>query len=152
MVDTSELKALQGKFQQGLDRLRELSRCLKEVCARSGLNITVEALDEVAGELPFWFAGTRYAVKVRLTDRSLDDVGVSYSVPLGWLDWGRYGTSQRADQSDFYDDKGIMCEAEKVPYHCDLSDCENGQLEQGLLHTLQRLVAKTVALNNTGSP
>ena len=152
MVDTSELKALQGKFQQGLERLHQLSRCLQEVSTRNDVRVSVEPVDEVSGELPFWFAGTRYYVRIRLTDRSVDDVGVEYSVPMGWLDWGRYGDTQKAQQSDFYDDKGVLCESEKVPYHCDLSDCGSSQLEQGLLHTVQRLVARTVAVNNVGSP
>ena len=154
MIDLEELKALETKFQQGLERLQELSSCLKTVGARVGLTLETNDVDMQRGELSFCLAGTRYFVRVRLTDRTIDDVGVSYAAPMGWLDWGRYGVADRAErveQSDFYDSQGVMCESERQAFHGDLKACDDTRLEQALLHTLQRLVSKTIAMNNAGA-
>ncbi len=151
MMDLDELKALEIKFQQGLERLRELSDCLKTVGARADIALETDDIDERQGELPFWFAGARYYVRIRLTDRTIDDVGVPYGAPIGWLDWGRYGADgrpDRAEQSDFYDSQGVMCESEKQAFHGDLKTCGDKRLEQALLHTMQRLVSRTIAVNN----
>ena len=154
MMDLEELKGLEAKFQQGLERLRELSKCLETVGARRGLALETGDIDKRQGELSFWFAGTRYYVRVRLTDRTIDDVGMPYGAPIGWLDWGRCdadGRPDRVEQSDFYDGKGVMCESERQAFHSDLKDCDDRRLEQALLHTLQRLVSKTIAVNNAGA-
>ena len=153
-MDMEELKGLEAKFQQGLERLQELSVCLKTMGARAGVTLETDDIDMRSGELPFWFAGARYFVRVRLTDRTIDDVGVSYGAPIGWLDWGRYGIdgrAERAERSDFYDSQGVMCESEKQAFHGDLKRCDDKRLEQALLHTLQRLVSKTIAVNNAGA-
>jgi hypothetical protein len=113
--------------------------------------LTVLGVDAGEGELTFRFAGTRYYVRVRLTDRSVGDPGMSYSVPMGWLDWGRYGASglrEPAEQSNYYEERGILCDLDKDEFYCSLANFEDPRLQNGLLQKLARLAARTIAQNN----
>jgi len=150
-MDVQELQAIQAKFKQGLGKLKDVSACLGRMRKKTGLEISTDPIDEKGGELPFWFAGTQYYVRVRLTDRSIDDIGADARVPIGWLDWGRYGADgQRApaEQTNFFDDRGILCELDKHEFYCNFQDCSEEQLQKGMLSTLQRLVGRTIVVNN----
>jgi hypothetical protein len=153
MMEIEELQAMQGKYKQGVEKLKELSACLGRLRERTGLEIATDPVDERQGELPFWFAGARYYVRIRITDRSIDDIGADARVPIGWLDWGRYdGECHRepAEQTNYFDDRGILCEVEKEEFYCNFRNCDDKRLTKGLLSKLQRLVGRTVAVNNAG--
>ena len=153
-MDTQELKAIQSKFEQGLAKLDLLSRCLSHLGESQGLALEVESVETKQGELGFWFAGTRYAVRIRITDRGIDDVGPSYRVPVGWLDWARgaeSGDSGPALQSNYYDDRGILCEEEKQEFYCNFESCDDSRVVGGLARTLQKLASHTIAVNNAAT-
>lgn len=155
MMDIEELQALQGKFRQGVEKLTLLGECLEHIISRHGLDLRVEGIDEREGEMDFWFAGTRYYVRVRLTDRSVGDVGAAYSVPIGWLDWGRYNSinqRQMPEQTNYYDERGILCELDKEEFYFNLQHCDEERLLKGFVQRLQRLVGRTIAMNNVQSP
>ncbi len=155
MKELEELKALQAIFRDGLEKLSLLEAYLADTKARNALDIEFDELNERDGVLNFWFAGTKYYVKVRITDRNLDDrglegdIGLEYRVPIGWLDWGRYNSRNQREipeQSDYYDDRGILCNLDKEEFYCSLQPGDK-RLEKVLLQKLQRLVSKTVAMN-----
>lgn len=153
-MDTEELKALQAKFHQGMEKLGLIRSCLAGLQQRAGLEVATEEVDPRQGELCFWFAGQRYYVRVRLTDRGVDNVGAAYNVPIGWLDWGRFsaqGVREAPEQSNYFDDRGILCELEKEEFYCNFRDCEDQRLLKGMLLKLQRLVGRTIAVNNARS-
>ena len=150
-MDTEQLKELQVKFRQGVEKLELLGACLEQLGRAQGLELRVLGVDAEEGELDFRFAGTRYYVRARLTDRSVGDPGMSYSVPMGWLDWGRYssgGLREAPEQSNYYEERGILLELDKDEFYCNLSSCEEERLQRGLLQKLARLVGRTVAQNN----
>ena len=145
------MKGLQLKFHQGLEKLGLLGKCLEKLGKAAGLDLAVLGVDSGEGELAFRFAGTRYYVRVRLTDRSVGDPGMSYSVPMGWLDWGRYGAAglrEPAEQSNYYEERGMLCDLDKDEFYCSLRSFEDERLQKGLLQKLARLVGRTVAQNN----
>jgi len=145
------MKGLQLKFRQGLEKLELLGKCLARLGKAVGLDLTVLGMDTAEGELDFRFAGTRYYVRLRLTDRSVGDPGMSYSVPMGWLDWGRYnaaGQREPPEQANYYEEQGILCDVDKEEFFCNFSSCEEERLQRGLLQKLARLVGRTVAQNN----
>ena len=154
MMELEELKALQAIFRDGLEKLSLLETCLADIKARNGLDIQIAELNERGGFLTFWFAGTLYYIQIRITDRNIDDtgredIGVEYRVPIGWLDWGRHdnrGRPEIPDQSNYYDDRGILCNLDKEEFYCSLQPGDT-RLEKVLLQKLQRLVGKTVAMN-----
>jgi hypothetical protein len=150
-MDIEQLKGLQVKFRQGVEKLGLLGKCLEQLGRSQGLDLRVLGVDAEEGELDFRFAGTRYYVRARLTDRSVGDPGMSYSVPMGWLDWGRYGASglrEPAESSNYYEERGILCDLDKEEYYCSLADFEDERLQRGLMQKLARLAARTVAQNN----
>ena len=154
-MDVQTLKAVKQKFDQGVGKLHLLERCLGQLGSDQRLDVLVEPVNETLGELTFWFAGTRYYVRVRITDRETDDVGVDYRVPIGWLDWGRHnarGQVEPPEQSNFYDQRGILCEMEKDEFYCSFEDCGDNRVASGLTKKLERLVGRTIALNNGVSP
>lgn len=150
-MDTEELKALQAKFHQGVEKLNLIKGCLAGLKQRAGLEVPTEEVSLREGELCFWFAGQRYYVRIRLTDRGVDNVGADFNVPIGWLDWGRFspqGTREAPEQSNYFDDRGILCELEKDAFYCNFKDCEDDRLLKGMLLKLQRLAGRTIAINN----
>jgi len=150
-MDVEELQALQGKFRQGLEKLGCLGKCLARLAEREGLEIKLEGIDESEGELTFRFAGNRYYVRIRLTDRSAGDVSMSYPVAQGWLDWGRFnslGAREPPEQANYYEERGLLCELDKEEFYCSLKSCDDERLLKGLLQKLQRLIARTIAVNN----
>jgi len=150
-MDVDQLKGLQVKFRQGVEKLHLLGKCLEKLGRDQGLDLRVLSVEEEEGELVFRFAGTRYYVRARLTDRSVGDPGMSYSVPMGWLDWGRYGTSgqrEPTEQANYYEERGILCDLDKDEFYCNFTSCEDERLQRGLLQKLTRLVGRTVAQNN----
>jgi hypothetical protein len=154
VMDVEQLKGLQVKFRQGVEKLGLLGQCLDGLGRSQGLDLRVLGVDPEEGELCLRFAGTRYYVRVRLTDRSVGDPGMSYSVPMGWLDWGRYnaaGLREPAEQSNYYEERGLLCELDKDEFYCSLTHCEDERLQRGLLQKLARLVGRTVAQNNARS-
>ncbi len=154
VMDMEQLKGLQVKFRQGVEKLELLGDCLGKLGSSQGLDLSVLGVDAEEGELDFRFAGTRYYVRVRLTDRSVGDPGMSYSVPMGWLDWGRYGTAglrEPAEQSNYYEERGMLCDLDKDEFYCSLTSLEDERLQRGLLQKLARLVGRTVAQNNVRS-
>ena len=153
-MDIQELKAIQATFEQGIRKLKLLSDCLGRAGEHQGLDIRVEAVDERRGELSFSFAGMMYYVKIRITDRGVDDVGASYRVPNGWLDWGRYtiaGHRESPDETNYYDDRGILCEEDRQEFYCSFADCGDERVVNGLTRKLQRLAAGTIAANNASA-
>jgi hypothetical protein len=150
-MDADQLKELQVKFRQGVEKLELLGACLEKLGRAQGLDLKVLGVDAEEGELAFRFAGTRYYVRARLTDRSVGDPGMSYSVPMGWLDWGRYGAGglrEAPEQSNYYEERGMLCDLDKDEFYCNLSSFEDERLQRGLLQKLTRLVRRTVAQNN----
>ena len=97
-MDVQELQAMQAKFKQGLGKLKELSACLGRMRKRTGLEIVTDPIDEKAGELPFWFAGTRYFVRVRLTDRSIGLLSAGFAVTPSTCN--RYQTYSERDSAN----------------------------------------------------
>ena len=153
MIDIEELKSMQAKYRQGLDKLKDLSACLGRLRKRTGLEILTDPIDEKQGELGFWFAGTRYYVRIRIADRSIDNIGADARVPIGWLDWGRQDSEcgrAPAELSNYFDDRGVLCTFEKEEFYCNFQSCDEERLEKGMLSTLQRLVGRTIAVNNAG--
>ena len=153
-MDLEQLKGLQIKFRQGLEKLELLGGCLAKIGQAQGLDLRVLGVDGEEGELTFRFAGTKYYVRVRLTDRSVGDPGMSYAVPMGWLDWGRFGGGGRREapeQTNYYEERGLLCDLDKDQFYCNLQSCDDQRLTRGLLQKLQRLVGRTLALNNVQS-
>ena len=153
-MDLEEVKAIQKKFVQGVEKLKKLKTCLSEICSREGIKVETGAIETRDGVFSFWFAGSRYYVKIRISDRALEDIGTAQKVPLGWLDWGRYnesGSRETGLYTNFFDDKGLLCEAEKEEFYCDLADCSKEKLRRGMLAILQKLVDRTITVNNTVS-
>ena len=150
-MDVEQLKGLQVKFRQGVEKLELLGKCLEKLGRSQGLDLRVLGIDAEEGELGFRFAGTRYYVRARLTDRSVGDPGMSYSVPMGWLDWGRYNTAgqrEPSEQSNYYEERGILFDLDKDEFYCNFASCEDERLQRGLLQKLARLVGRTIAQNN----
>ena len=148
---TEELIAIQEKFDQGVQKLYLLNTCLQSVSAAMGLKVTATPVEESRGMLRFCFAGADYYVRVRVTDRDVDDVGGEYRVPIGWLDWGLInddGVADGAVQSNYYDDRGILCELEKEEFYCDFSSCGDDRVHRGMSSNLSKLVGRSIALNN----
>ena len=152
IMEFEELKTIEAKFSQGIEKLNRLTECFQELKKRGLVGITIEEVDTVNGELTFYSAGTRYYVRIRITDRSLEDIGTDYKVPLGWLDWGSFDINNlrmHPDHSNFYDDKGVFWELEGKEFYSDLKNCEDEKLTKAMLLKLQRLAAATIARNNT---
>ena len=149
-MELRELQSIQHKFDQGNAKLTLLSDCLLHINDKHEINLVVESIDQKRGELKFWFAGANYYAKVRISDRGIDDIGTSYRVPIGWIDWGRY--SHDADppiQSNFYDERGILCEEEKQEFYCSFEACDDEKTASVLIRTLQMLASRSIAVNNT---
>ncbi len=154
MMELEELRGMQKKFKQGLEKLELLKSCLTALHRQTGIEVQADTIDRRAGELSFWCAGTGYYVRIRLTDRGIDNIGTDYHVPIGWLDWGRRGPGggrEAPEQSNYYDERGILCTLEKDEFYCNLQNCDEEKLSKGLLYTLQRLVGRTIAVNNARS-
>ena len=150
-MELDEMKAVQGKFKQGLEKLDQVRSCLAHLRKQLDLDVEAEEVDKREGLFPFWFAGTKYYVKIRLTDRGIDDIGTDYNVAIGWLDWGRFngtGKTEAPEQSNFFDERGILCEMEQERFYCNLENCNEERLRKGMLYILQRLVGRTIAVNN----
>jgi hypothetical protein len=154
MMELEELRGMQNKFKQGLEKLELLKSCFTALHRQTGIEVEVDTIDRRAGELSFWYAGTGYYVKIRLTDRSIDNIGTDYHVPIGWLDWGRRRPDrdrETPEQSNYYDERGILCTLDNDEFYCNLQNCDEEKLRKGLLYTLQRLVGRTIAANNARS-
>ena len=41
-----------------------------------------------------------------------------------------------------------LCELDKHEFYCSFRDCDEEQLQKGMLSTLQRLVGRTIVVNN----
>jgi hypothetical protein len=150
-MELDEMKAVQGKFKQGVDKLELVKSCLAKLNKQTGLDVEVDSLDKREGILTFWFAGTRYYVKIRLTDRGIDNIGTDYNVAIGWLDWGRFdarGYRDLPEQSNYFDERGILCQLEKEEFYCNFQNCDEEKLRKGMLYKLQRLVGRTITVNN----
>jgi hypothetical protein len=150
-MQPEEFKAIDQKFRQGLGKLEQLRTCMQQFAENQGVHLPLEDLDTTAGELAFWYAGTRYYVRVRISDRDVDDLEPGYRVPIGWLDWGRYapsGARDQAEQSNYYDERGVLCDKEKEEFYCTLDDCSDSMVRDVLSSKLQRLVTRTIAINN----
>jgi hypothetical protein len=153
-MDVEQLKGLQIKYRQGLEKLEMLGKCLAKIGQAQGLDVRVLGVNGEEGELTFRFAGTKYFVRVRLTDRSVGDPGMSYAVPMGWLDWGRFargGQREAPEQTNYFEEQGILCDVDKDQFYCNFQNCDDERLTRGLLQKLERLVGRTVALNNVQS-
>ena len=149
-----ELRLLQGVFKTGHGKLEAIAGYIEKVRKENSLDFLVDGIDEKKGELTFWFAGTQYYTKIRLTDRDVEDVGPEYRAPMGWLDWGRcnrFGRMEPPEQSNFYDEKGILCELDGKEYFCNMQTSANEQIMTVLLNTLSKLIRKTIAVNNVES-
>jgi hypothetical protein len=154
-MELDEMKTVQGKFNQGLEKLELIKSCLAKVKKQAGIEVEAEPIDKREGLLAFWFAGTRYYAKIRLTDRGVDNVGTDYNVAIGWLDWGRFGAAgsrETPEQSNFFDDRGILCEIEKEEFYCNFQNCDEEKLRKAMLYKLQRLVDRTITVNNALTP
>jgi hypothetical protein len=154
-MELDEMEAMQGKFKQGLEKLELIKSCLAKLKKRTNLDVEAEPVDKQEGILTFWFAGTRYYVKIRLTDRGVDNIGTDYNVAIGWLDWGRFGAAgnrEAPEQSNFFDERGILCEIEKEEFYCNFQNCNEEKLHRAMLYKLQRLVSRTITANNTLTP
>ena len=150
-MELDEMKAVQGKFKQGLEKLEFIKICLDTLKKQTDLDVEADPVDQREGVLTFWFAGTRYYVKIRLTDRGVDNIGTDYNVAIGWLDWGRIGTAgtrEAAEQSNYYDERGILCEIEKEEFYCNFQNCDEEKLRRAMLYKMQRLVGRTITVNN----
>ena len=150
-MEMDEMKAVQGKFKQGLEKLELIKSCLSKLKKQTDLEVEAEPVDSREGVLAFWFAGTRYYTKIRLTDRGVDNIGTDYNVAIGWLDWGRFGAAgnrEAPEQSNFFDDRGILCEMEKEEFYCNFQNCNEEKLRRAMLYKLQRLVDRTITVNN----
>jgi hypothetical protein len=150
-MELDEMKSVQGKFRQGLEKLDLIRSCLARLEKQMDLDVEVGEVDKREGVLTFWFAGTRYYAKIRLTDRGIDNIGTDYNVAIGWLDWGRFdgsGKTEAPEQSNYFDERGILCEMEKEEFYCSLQNCDEDRLRRGMLYILQRLVGRTIAVNN----
>lgn len=154
MIQPDELVAVGTKYKQGLEKLRLLQKCLDLLPKSSNIDLISDGIDEKRGEFAFWFAGTRYYVRIRVTDQNVEESPEEYRVPIGWLDWGRYGTDGRSgapEQSNFFDERGVLCDFEKEQFYCNLEDCGQDRLKRALMGKLQKLVTRSVALNNAVS-
>jgi hypothetical protein len=154
-MELDEMEAMQGKFKQGLEKLELIKSCLAKLKKRTNLDVETEPVDKREGILTFWFAGTRYYAKIRLTDRGVDNIGTDYNVAIGWLDWGRFGPAgnrEAPEQSNFFDERGILCEIEKEEFYCNFQNCNEEKLNRTMLYKLQRLVNRTITANNTLTP
>jgi hypothetical protein len=150
-MELDEMKSVQAKFRQGLEKLDLIRSCLAKLNKHTGLEVEADSIDKREGSLGFWFAGTRYYVKIRLTDRGIDNVGTDYNVAIGWLDWGRYdaaGGRLTPEQSNYFDERGILCEMEKEEFYCNFQNCSEDKLRKAMLYKLQRLVGRTITVNN----
>ena len=150
-MELDEMKALQGKFKQGLEKLELIKSCLGKLKKQTGLEVEADPVDSQEGLLTFWFTGTRYYVKIRLTDRGVDNIDTEYNVAIGWLDWGRYGIEgnrEAPDQSNYFDERGILCEMEKEEFYCNFQNCNEEKLRRAMLYKLQRLVGRSITVNN----
>ena len=146
-----ELKTIQAKFRQGIEKLELLSQCLTNLAEKQGFDITIEGLDRTAGELTFWFSGARYYIHIRITDRDVDDMEPGFRVPMGQLDWGRYYNGRETpDQTNYYDERGILCELEKEEFYCSFGDCDDPRVAMGITSVLKKMVTRTIAINNAG--
>ena len=151
MFDPDKLRILDGKFKQGLEKLRLLRRCLTELQKKNGYELPMENIDENAGELAFWFAGGKYYIRIRITDKDVDQQQPEYKVPIGWLDWGRFnanGNREAPESTNYFDDRGILCELEKEEFYCNFKDCTDERVVQGLTQKLDKLVSKALSINN----
>jgi len=151
MMELDEMKAVQGKFKQGLEKLDFIKSCLAKLKKQTDLDVDVDQLDKREGVLTFWFAGTCYYVKIRLTDRGVDNIGTDYNVAVGWLDWGRFaagGNREAPVQSNYFDERGILCEIDKEEFYCNFQNCNEEKLRKAMLYKLQRLVGRTITVNN----
>jgi hypothetical protein len=151
MMELDEMKGVQGKFKQGLEKLELVKSCLTKLKKQTDLEVEADSVDNREGILTFWFAGTRYYVKIRLTDRGIDNIGTDYNVAIGWLDWGRFtdgGDRESPEQSNFYDERGILCKIEREEFYCNFENCNEEKLRRAMLYKLQRLVDRTIAVNN----
>lgn len=145
---------LQSVFKTGLGKLVVIDRYIEMVRKTNSLEFLIDGIDEKRGELNIWFAGSRYYIKIRLTDRDVEDVGPEYRAPMGWLDWGRYsryGRMEPPEQSNFYDEKGILCELDGKEYFCNLQKSADEQMLTVLRNTLSKLIRKNIAVNNVES-
>ena len=150
-MELDEMKSVQAKFKQGLEKLDLIRSCLAKLNKQAGLEVEADSVDKREGSLDFWFAGTKYYVKIRLTDRGIDNVGTDYNVAIGWLDWGRCdpaGNRLTPEQSNYFDERGILCEMEKEEFYCNFQNCSEDKLRRAMLHKLQRLVGRTITVNN----
>jgi hypothetical protein len=150
-MELEELNDVQGKFKQGVEKLELVKSCLTKLNKQNGLEVEVDSVDKREGILSFWFAGTRYYVKVRLTDRGIDNIGTDYNVAIGWLDWGRFnagGSREAPEQSNYFDERGVLCKIEQEEFYCTFQNCDEEKLHRSMLHKLQRLVGRTISLNN----
>jgi len=151
MMELDEMKGVQGKYKQGLEKLELVKTCLTKLKKQTGLEVEADSVDNREGMVAFWFAGAKYYVKIRLTDRGIDNVGTDYNVAIGWLDWGRFtdgGSRESPEQSNYYDERGILCELEKEEFYCNFKNCDEEKLRKAMLYKLQRLVGRTIAVNN----
>lgn len=150
-MELDELKAVQGKFKQGLEKLELIKSCLAKLKKQTDLEVEADPVDKREGILTFWFAGTRYFVKIRLTDRDIDNIGTDYNMTIGWLDWGCFGLEgnrETPEQSNYFDERGILCEMEKEEFYCNFQNCNEEKLRKAMLYKLQRLVGRTIIVNN----
>jgi hypothetical protein len=150
-MELDEMRAVQSKFKQGLEKLELIESCFGRLKKQTGLEVEAAGVDRREGILSFWFAGSKYYVKIRLTDRGVDNVGTDYNVAIGWLDWGRFnsgGAAEPVEQSNYFDERGILCELEKEEFYCNFQNCDEDKLRKGMLYKLQRLVGRTIAVNN----
>ena len=149
-----EFVTIQGVYRLGLDTLASLEGCLRNVADAHKLSLETEGVDRLRGELTFWFAGARYYVRIRITDRNIDDsgdVGTEYRVPSGWLDWGRFDVNdlrEQSTQNNSFDERGMLCEVDSEEFYCDFTHCDDPRVSAGLMSKLNRLVGRTIALNN----
>jgi hypothetical protein len=150
-MEREELKSVQSKFNQGLEKLELVRNCLLRLAEIGSVEMDIAAVDKQRGELTFFLAGGRYYVRIRITDRSIEGVGADYNVPIGWFDWGAFDINevrQKQIQSNYFDERGILCDMEKEEFYCDFSDCDDPRIQEGLMLKLQRLVGRTIARNN----
>ena len=148
----NEIKAVAAKFKQGLEKLELLKMCMASFASAEGLPITAGAVDEGIGELTFYFAGMRFYIRIRVADRDVDDVGTEYRVPIGWIDWGRIGPDgayHEPDQSNFFDERGILCELEKEEFYCSFQNCEDERAVRGMASRFSQLISRAITINNT---
>ncbi len=151
-MQQDELKAIGGKFRQGIEKLRLLETCLTSLASGMRLDLHSKGVDEERGELTFLFSGMRFYVRVRITDRDVDDVGTEYRVPVGWLDWGRFDANDAREnpiQSNFFDERGILCEIGKQELYCNFENCDDEQVRRAMLQKFNALVDRAIAANNT---